>query len=163
VRVTVAHIGLGSNVGRRQLTLGRSLDMLQSHEDIQVVSRSSCIETKPVGGPENQPDFINGAAEIRTSLEPLQLLSVLQYIETELGRDRCVESRWGPRTCDLDIILMGEIVMETQELTIPHPRMAERLFVLKPLAEIAPDAVHPVLRISVSQMLADVSDRGQQS
>ena len=93
--------------------------------------------------------------EIETTLEPLELLHALQGIETVLGRDRTRETRWGPRTCDLDILLMADIVMETEELTLPHPRMHERVFVLRPLASLAPQAVHPKFDSTIIQLLAE--------
>ena len=93
--------------------------------------------------------------EIETDLEPLELLDALNEVETDLGRDRDFEERWGPRTCDLDILMMEDLVMDTPRLTIPHPRMHERLFVLRPLAQIAAGVVHPVLRLTVMDMLAD--------
>ena len=98
------------------------------------------------------------AAELETPFSPDDLLGVLQEIESALGRDRTREQRWGPRTCDLDLLLLGDIVMETESLTIPHPRMHERSFVLQPLAQIAPHALHPVLNKSVAELLAELEN-----
>jgi len=161
VNATVAHIGLGSNVGRREQTLARAVEMLSEHDDISVIASSSFILTEPEGGPAGQDPYVNGAVTIYTSLSPLQLLQEIRDIESGLGRNRDMEQRWGPRTCDLDILLMGDVVMESPELTIPHPRMHERLFVLKPLAEIAPHAVHPVSGLTVSGMLQAIGDGGR--
>lgn len=151
-----AYIALGSNLGDREATLRRALRMLDARDDVTVRRVSSFIETAPAGGPADQGPYINAAAELETLLEPRELLAVLQQTEATLGRDRAGERRWGPRTCDLDILLMGEAVIDESELTIPHPRMTQRAFVLIPLAEIAPDAIHPVLKAPVSRLLADL-------
>ena len=112
--------------------------------------------TAPVGGPAGQQEYLNAAAEIRTDLSPQQLLEALQAIEAELGRDRSKEQRWGPRRCDMDILLIEDLVLQTERLTVPHPRLAERLFMLKPLAEIASQAVCPPGRKTVGELLADL-------
>jgi len=152
----IAYIALGGNLGERAETLQAALGMLHERQGVSVLRVSEMVETAPVGGPGGQGDYLNAAAEIETSLSPMELLDALQDIERKLGRDRLSEERWGPRMCDLDILLIGDLVMDTPELTIPHPRMHHRGFVLAPLYEIAADAVHPVLDKTVSALLADL-------
>jgi 2-amino-4-hydroxy-6-hydroxymethyldihydropteridine diphosphokinase len=133
----------------------RAVEMLERTPGVEVVRVSSFHETAPVGGPPGQGPYLNAAAEIATSLPPAELLAALQRIEQALGRDRSREARWGPRTCDLDILMIDGVTLDTPDLTIPHARMHERLFVLRPLAEIAPDAVHARLRKTVRELLAE--------
>lgn len=154
-----ALIGLGSNLGDRQGTLQGALAMLGRVPGVRVLAVSAFHETEPVGGPAGQGPYLNAAAELETALAPRELLAALHGIERSLGRDREREVRWGPRTCDLDILLIGRQVVNTPELTIPHPRMHERLFVLRPLAQIAPSAAHPVLRKTVAALLAALEGR----
>ncbi len=152
----IAYIALGSNLGDRGEMLLATVKKLAAAAGIEVRRISQFISTEPVGGPPDQPKYLNAAAEIQTTLSPQELLAALHEIEQSLGRDRTAEQRWGPRTCDLDILLIGELVMDTAELTIPHPRMHERRFVLEPLAQIAPKVVHPVLKKTVSQLLCEL-------
>jgi 2-amino-4-hydroxy-6-hydroxymethyldihydropteridine diphosphokinase len=154
-----AYIALGSNVGDREATLRRALMLMETTCDIQVVRISHFVQTDPVGGPSGQEKYLNGVAQIVTGLSPHELLAELRQVEWALGRDRQEEQRWGPRTCDLDILLMGEVVIDTPDLTIPHPRMHERLFVLEPLDEIAPEAMHPVLKVSARDLLTRLISR----
>lgn len=123
---------------------------------LKVTRESSIFETEPQNF-KNQPDFLNMVVEIETTLFPLQLLSRIQKIERELGRKRIVPK--GPRTIDIDIVLFGNFVVDTQQLKIPHPRLEERRFVLEPLAQLAPELRHPVHRRSIRELLAAV--RGQ--
>ncbi|MCD4823988.1 MAG: 2-amino-4-hydroxy-6-hydroxymethyldihydropteridine diphosphokinase [Phycisphaerae bacterium] len=158
MRQTV-YIALGSNIGNKAEILRKALDMLRRREGITLKRVSGLIETAPVGGPGDQPDYLNGVAELETSLCPEALLAALQEIEAALGRNRQAELRWGPRTCDLDILLMDYVIMDTPELTIPHPRLTEREFVLGPLCEIAPNARHPVTHKTAADMLAELRSR----
>ena len=153
---TTAYIGLGSNVGNGPRRLLEALKMLAGAASVDVRHVSQFIRTEPAGGPEDQPKYTNAVVEVRTTLSPQQLLAALHDVEARLGRDRAAETRWGPRTCDLDILLMGEIIQNAEGLTIPHPRMHERLFVLQPLAQIAPDAIHPVFNKTAAELLAEL-------
>jgi len=149
----IAYIGLGSNMGDKLAACRRALELLTRAGRINRVSSFYC--TEPVGYPD-QEMFLNAVAELETDLSPLALLAACHVIEEELGRNRMF--RWGPRTIDLDILLYGNQVVNTGELTIPHPLMAERRFVLTPLCEIAPAAVHPVSKKTVSHLLEELSD-----
>ena len=153
---TIAYIGLGSNLGRRELTLMTALKVMDDVPDLRVRRVSQFIETEPVEGPTDQGKYVNAVVEVETTLEPPALLAALHRLEAALGRDRRVERRWGPRTCDLDILLMGSTMLDSDELTVPHPRMHLRAFVLRGLAEIAPQAVHPVLNKTAAELLADL-------
>ncbi len=150
---TIAYIGLGSNRGDKAGNCLRALNLLR--EAGRVKKTSSFYGTEPVGF-RNQEDFINAVAELHTDLSAGQLLEACRDIENKLGRSRTL--RWGPRTIDLDILLYGDVVMETSDLTIPHPLLASRRFVLVPLCEIAPQVVHPVLQKTASRLLAELDD-----
>jgi 2-amino-4-hydroxy-6-hydroxymethyldihydropteridine diphosphokinase len=146
--VTVAYVGLGSNLGDREGTLRRALELLG--ERVTLGRVSSFRETDPVGMTE-QPRFVNAAARIETDLSPRELLDAMLGVELELGRER--RERWGPRTIDLDLLLYGDTVVAEPGLTVPHPRLHERRFVLEPLAELDPALVVPG-RGRVSELLA---------
>ena len=133
-----AYVGLGSNLGEREATLWKALEGLGATEGIEVVAVSSFRETDPVGVVD-QPRFVNAAAALETSLRPRELLDRLLDVERALGRDRAVEERWGPRTVDLDLLLYGGESIDEPGLEVPHPRLAERAFVLEPLLELDPD------------------------
>ncbi|MFC1509544.1 2-amino-4-hydroxy-6-hydroxymethyldihydropteridine diphosphokinase [Candidatus Omnitrophota bacterium] len=153
----LSYLGLGSNLGDRLTTLQTSLDYLNQSETIRLLRVSPVYETSPVGGPQ-QPDFFNAAAEIETESEPHELLHICREIENKLGRTRSIH--WGPRTLDIDILLYGEEQIQTDRLTIPHPHMHERAFVLKPLADIASQAVHPVSGKSIGELLGTIDCSG---
>jgi 2-amino-4-hydroxy-6-hydroxymethyldihydropteridine diphosphokinase len=151
-----AYLALGSNLGDRQAFLDAALARLRLQPGVEVERVSTYHETDPVGGPAGQGQYLNAAAQIRTSLEPMKLLRVLLAVESQLGRVRA--ERFGPRTIDLDLLLYGTQVLDLREpdceLILPHPRLHERRFVLAPLVEIAPLAVHPVLQSTVKDLLA---------
>lgn len=147
-----AYIGLGSNLGDRELKLLMAVAELGKLPGTRVTGVSQFYETDPVGGVP-QDNFYNAVARIVTTLSPFLLLDELKRVETEVFQ-RKSSKRWGPRSMDLDILLYGELVLESDRLTIPHPRLAERRFALQPLSDLAPDLVHPVLGKSVVQLLA---------
>ncbi len=151
---TLALIGLGSNVGDRKAHLDGAIAALAATPGVTVRAVSSYHETAPVGGPPGQGAFLNAAAMIETALDPTTLLDVMRAIEAGAGRVRAV--RWAERTLDLDLLLFGNLILDSAELTIPHPRMPVRHFVLAPLAEIAPAAVDPRTGRTVSELLADL-------
>jgi 2-amino-4-hydroxy-6-hydroxymethyldihydropteridine diphosphokinase len=132
-----AYVGLGSNLEQPRSQVSAAISELAALTDCQLTAYSSLYRTRPVGPPD-QPDYINAVALLTTRLTPTQLLDGLQGLEQQHGRVREGE-RWGPRTLDLDLLLYGDVVISTTRLQVPHPRMAERAFVLYPLAEIAPE------------------------
>jgi 2-amino-4-hydroxy-6-hydroxymethyldihydropteridine diphosphokinase len=143
------YLSLGSNIGDRQANLRRAVKRLASL-DVRVLRASRIYETEPVDYVD-QAWFLNQVVEAETALFPMQLLARIARVERELGRTRTIPK--GPRTLDIDILFYAEAVVHTARLEIPHPRIAERRFVLAPLAELAPDLRHPVTRLSVRQML----------
>jgi 2-amino-4-hydroxy-6-hydroxymethyldihydropteridine diphosphokinase len=136
VKGRVGYLGLGSNVGDRGSHLRRAIDDLREH-GVEVEAVSSLYETEPVGEIPDQPDFLNGAVRIRTSLEPEALLDLSKAIEAEHGR-ALGGPRHGPRPIDIDLLLLSEIEMSTERLTLPHPEVTSRRFVLEPLLELDP-------------------------
>ncbi len=150
--MAIAHISIGSNLGNREENCLTAIRLL-SDAGITLRRQSSMYETEP-WGVEGQPRFINMAIEIQTDQTPMELLHSLKEIEKNLGRTET--PRWGPRTIDLDILFYEDVVIEADALKIPHPHMNEREFVLKPLAEIAPEKVHPVLKKTVRELLSEL-------
>jgi len=150
-------IALGGNVGDVRTTFGKAIATICGMAQAALVARSSDYATPPWGD-EEQPPFINACIEIDTALDPHALLFVLHKVEQKFGRDRAKERRWGPRTLDLDMIAYDDMSIDKVELTLPHPRLFERAFVLVPLAEIAPDRLIRGRRIK--DALADLSTEG---
>jgi len=151
-----AYVGLGANLGDRETTLRHAVERLGTNDDVEVVAVSTLRETEP-WGPVAQPPFLNGVVALETVLEPVELLEVMLEIERGLGRDRREETRWGPRTIDLDLLLYDDRVVDAPGLTVPHPRLHERRFVLEPLAELDSDLVIPG-RAGVRDLLRELGD-----
>ena len=149
-----AYLGLGSNLGDREENLRRALALFG--EMGEVTALSSVYETEPWGYAE-QPSFLNMACGLRVALTPPELLAHAQDVERRLGRVRSI--RYGPRTIDVDILLYGDLIIDTPDLCIPHPGIPERAFVLAPLAEIAPALEHPVLKRPIGALLMDAPGR----
>ncbi len=152
-----AIIALGGNVGDVRATFRSAIAEICARAPARLLARSSDYATPP-WGEEQQPPFVNACIEIETALAPEALLAVLQAVEAKFGRDRLRERRWGPRTLDLDLIAYDDLALQTEALTLPHPRVLERAFVLVPLAEITPR--RKIGGRSVEAALADVSSAG---
>jgi len=146
--MAIVHIGIGSNLGNRQENCLEAIRQLEQH-GIKVVRRSSMIETEP-WGVKDQPRFVNMAIEAATVLPPAQLLDLLKGIERGMGRTPT--ATWGPRIIDLDILFYDDLIIDAEDLTIPHPFLHEREFVLRPLAEIAPEKVHPLFGKTIEDL-----------
>jgi 2-amino-4-hydroxy-6-hydroxymethyldihydropteridine diphosphokinase len=141
-------IALGSNLGDSLSILNNGVRKLGETDKIELISCSNWYKTKPIGPP--QPDYLNGCVTIKTELTPQELLNILLNIEQQFGRIR--KEKWGPRTLDLDLILYEDLILNTPNLQIPHPRMREREFVLIPLAEIASNWLDPVTKLTILEL-----------
>ncbi|WP_236739036.1 2-amino-4-hydroxy-6-hydroxymethyldihydropteridine diphosphokinase [[Phormidium ambiguum] IAM M-71] len=149
-------IALGSNLGDSRAILESSLKILDQTPGISLLAQSSFYRTAPVGPP--QPDYLNGCALLKLEMSPQELLETLLAIEAKFGRVR--QERWGPRILDLDLILFDNLILETPNLTLPHPYFRERAFVLVPLAEIAPNWIDPISGKAIAQLVQEVDCSG---
>lgn len=151
--MALVYVALGTNLGDRGDNIKRARQELAKLSKTVLIDNAPVYETRPVGGPAGQENYYNSACLLETALEPMALLAELQKIERGLGRMRGTETRWGPRVIDLDIVLWDDRVIEEPKLVVPHPRMAERAFVLKPLSDLDRDLMHPVLELTVLELL----------
>lgn len=148
-----AYLSIGSNIGNKEENLHRAIELINSYKEIEVEKVSSFLVTEPWGYLD-QEKFVNAALKLKTILSPQELMKVLLDIEQEMKRERII--KWGPRIIDLDIIFYDNLVLEDELVTVPHPRMEEREFVLKPLSEICGNKVHPLLKKRVFRLLEDI-------
>jgi 2-amino-4-hydroxy-6-hydroxymethyldihydropteridine diphosphokinase len=151
--MTTVYIGLGSNVGDRIEHLRYALSHLQNKKGLKILRTSALYQTAPLGY-EDQEWFVNAVVEGETSLAPLQLLELLQSIETKMGRD--TPFRWGPRNIDLDLLIFGKRIVDEPDLTVPHPLADQRRFVMEPLAELAPEGMHPTRHKTFQEILEEL-------
>lgn len=156
--MTVAYLGLGSNIGNRERYLECAVRAISELQPSKTLKTSSIYETEPWGNRSQQP-FLNQVIQVDTTLSPEKFFEECQAIEKRLGRER--GERWGPRTMDIDILLFGEEIVDNDILQIPHPRLADRRFVLEPLNEVAPDVKVPGSRKRVAELLQSCPDTGR--
>lgn len=154
--MTVAYIGLGSNIGDKAGNILKALDILGQLNEIKITNVSSFYETEPIGY-EDQDWFVNAVAQIETTLPPTELLGAFKKIEQTMGRKNII--RWGPREIDIDLLIYDQLCLDSPELVIPHPRLHERAFVLGPLAEIAPELIHPILKKTIAELLSELQSQ----
>ena len=160
MKVYNVFLGLGSNLGDRQRYLNQAAVSMAKIKETKLVWTSSVYETEPYGKPD-QPKFLNAVAEIETSLEPNSLFEEVKGIEKQVGRTS--SERWGPREIDIDVLMYDGLVFENDQVKVPHPELEKRRFVLVPLHEIAPDLVHPINGMTVTELAAACTDRTRRS
>lgn len=149
-------IGLGSNLGDRRANIADALERIRKLPDTRIVKESSLYESEPHGDAKTW--FVNGVIEVETDLTPDNLLKKLKVVESAMGRKRVKGKRWGSRIIDLDVLFFGSLVLRKRTLKVPHPEVQNRRFVLLPLSELAPQLIHPVLQVTVSDLLASAKD-----
>ena len=152
-----AYLALGANLGDRERNIRSALAALAETDGVCITRVSWLLEYPAVGGPADAPAYLNAAVEVATTLGSHALLHRMMEIEQQMGRLR--RRKWEPRVIDIDLLLYGEQVISSQELVVPHPLMHERRFVLEPLAEIAPQAVHPILQMTIAGLLQNLDRR----
>jgi 2-amino-4-hydroxy-6-hydroxymethyldihydropteridine diphosphokinase len=157
--MNTAYIGIGSNLGDRYQNCLMALDMLQKTPGCKLTGHSNWYLTEPVGV-EDQERYVNGVASITTELSPHDLLRMLLTLEQDMGRIR--RKRWESRIIDLDLLLYGRELIDEKDLTVPHPLMHVRRFVLVPLVDLEPNLIHPSLGLTMSELLAQLSEEGQE-
>ena len=149
------YLGLGSNIGLREQNIENALDLLRQHDDIHVMALSEYMDNEAVSVIE-QPNYLNCAVQISTLLSPFELLDVTEQLEREMGRSN--KGSGDPRVIDIDILFYNLEIVSTDRLVIPHPLAHERSFVLGPMLDIAPDYIHPLLNMSISELYGDLND-----
>jgi len=148
----IVYVAVGANLGDRERAFASLILSIESESELLLLAASPVFETDPVG-PAGQGAYLNAALRLRSWLSPIELLETLQRIERVLGRDRSARAeRWGPRTIDLDILFYGERCIEMPELVVPHPRAHERSFVMRPMAELDPQLIHPRLGVTIAEI-----------
>ena len=152
---TIAYIGIGSNLCTPGKNCIEAIEKISSTKDIKIISRSSFYQTEPIGRVQ-QGWFVNSSIKIKTDLSPMNLLSALLNIESVMGRTR--KEKWGPRLIDLDLLLYGNVVLKNKGITLPHPEIQNRKFVLTPMSEIAENLIHPTLKKTIKTLLQESSD-----
>ena len=153
--IHTAYIGIGSNLGTPGKNCTKAIERISADHDIKIISKSSFYQTEPIGGVQ-QDWFVNSAIEIKTDLSPENLLSVLLNLELAMGRIR--KEKWGPRLIDLDLLLYGNLALKKKDLTLPHPEIQNRKFVLIPMSEIAENLIHPTLKKTIKTLLQESSN-----
>jgi 2-amino-4-hydroxy-6-hydroxymethyldihydropteridine diphosphokinase len=154
----IAYIAIGSNIGNPRGNCIEAIHEISKHDSIKIISKSSFYQTSPIG-PIQQEWFINSAIKINTSLTPIKLLTNLLNIESTMGRVR--QEKWGPRLIDLDLLFYDNQILNQEEITIPHPEISKRNFVLIPLCEIAENLHHPILKKTIKTLLNESTDNAK--